>query len=78
MYAMDGSEVPSPPGNLCGFIAGRQETQSLGKEQSVCSSTGALEKVGCGTGVVLHAHLRVWLQMVSQVKDPCLRTMSFP
>lgn len=56
--------------NLCGFTAGRQGTQSLGKEQCVCSSTGALEKVGCGAGVVLHALLRVWLQMVYQRSLP--------
>jgi len=65
------------PGSNHGFIASRRGTRSLGREQCVCYSVGALEKVGCMAEDILHAHFRLWLQIISQMKDPCLQPLSF-
>lgn len=63
-------------GNHCGFAAGRGERRSLGREQRACSSVGARQKAGCRAEDILHASVRVWFQIISQMRDPCLHPFS--
>lgn len=80
-YLRHGSEVPGGSTWESLWLHWRQAKDTKSGQGAACLLFHSCS--GCGTGIVLHAHLRVWLQMISQVKDShlsfhsCLHTISF-